>query len=433
MNRYKTLMIILLNMFSAIGSVRAHDSLYMTMSGTPGEMWFLHSDPCEQIIGIEAAFSLRHSSDYGRTWSIPREDLGGFVACNRKTNTLTTPFYEENEDGDLLVTHDNFATHEIWRGRCHGSGHTWLPDTTAMLAFSYNFGAYSFDSLRTYVYPRRINEHNNIRLLERNSSIGWSTNDMLTYSHTIGEDPDILRFYMSTTYADTFATMSECDYDEFMDYSERENWTNSYLELIRGASPGEVYMMKVGAIWYEGYFLKFKVSQDSMRTWSDEWTSCPGPDYQWHYDRDIQWKRYAVKSGWEPGELYVYLYETRTSDVPRVDLFRTQDFGQNWTKMYSSIDDVAVDEEVVVSDAAENIMIWPNPGNGRFTFIAPPEITQFRVYNTLGREVMRRELDETAGNGYLTIDMTGKSSGVYFLEVIEKNAARKTKNFILNK
>jgi Pregnancy-associated plasma protein-A/Secretion system C-terminal sorting domain len=85
-----------------------------------------------------------------------------------------------------------------------------------------------------------------------------------------------------------------------------------------------------------------------------------------------------------------------------------------------------------VSDlfASQNVAVFPNPGNGRFTLqfqSARRGTYHVSVTNTLGQDVYRNVLADFAGSFDGVIDLSGNSAGVYFLRITdgEKQFSRK--------
>ncbi|WP_435416625.1 T9SS type A sorting domain-containing protein [Polaribacter aestuariivivens] len=72
-----------------------------------------------------------------------------------------------------------------------------------------------------------------------------------------------------------------------------------------------------------------------------------------------------------------------------------------------------------------NLMLQPNPVNDKLTFTVSVEITKIEIYNSLGKLV-----SETNKNLNNKVDVSGLSSGNYFLKLHSKNNKTTIKKFI---
>jgi len=364
----------------------ALESHNLASSNVPGELWMLHWDPSPNY--WEHRSTIRYSSDYGYTWTTVHDS--GIEPCFHRINHILTISLPHDSGSSLLLTPDNFVTDTVW-SPILGVSHEWLPDTSAWIAYSSQRG-YSFDSLRTWQSSRwrGQDENHHFYSIEQYTCLGWSPGDMAS----LGSAYDSTAFYFSTSYADTFVVRGTLNLNGEGIYSSA---------IARGYAPGEVYYMD-----FDTDHLRTNVSLDTMMTW-EGWR--PLPDMQHYYGCFVEAER-----GWSPGEMFLMLYEYWNPDVPRIALWRTSDFGNTWTMVYSTIDDVSVVERPVELPSGE-IHIWPNPGNGVFKVSVPTSTVLIRLFNCLGREVL--SLHHRRENTVELIDLSRFSSGIYFLQTID--------------
>ena len=76
---------------------------------------------------------------------------------------------------------------------------------------------------------------------------------------------------------------------------------------------------------------------------------------------------------------------------------------------------VRIDPTSVNEDYAE-MTIAPNPTNGK-VFVKGENLKQVEVYNIVGQSVMTKKAEGNA----TTIDMSGLSSGLYFVHMMDQN------------
>lgn len=360
----------------------ALESQSITSSHQPGELWMRHYEPSPDF---RSRSTIRHSMDYGYSWETVYGNDGKRLSYHREQQKLAI-----SNGFNVILTDDNFQSDTTWVSRTLSSTE-WLPDTLAWAAFRWGRG-FSFDSLQTYEWPSWGGYDGDYQfyVLEQYTSLGWSPGDFITYGR--GNENEAV-FAFSTDFADTFAVRSVGALETESDYT---------TFLARGFSPGEMYCVDVS-----GYHHGFSVSLDTMATWS-EWIPLPNTDSDLYAGCLVETER-----GWHPGEWYFFLFdEWAGGNTPRIGLFHTGDYGSTWTLVYSTV------EEVAVADTAPRIEIHPitvhpNPGNGLFEIQSTQNFTDLRLYNSLGRLVMKLPVGQ--GKNVWSIDLTPYASGSYFL------------------
>jgi endoglucanase len=78
----------------------------------------------------------------------------------------------------------------------------------------------------------------------------------------------------------------------------------------------------------------------------------------------------------------------------------------------------------------DNIKIYPNPCKGIFTIemnTIQDEILEIKILNSLGREMIKKELKAQPGSYSISFDLTGYPSGIYYMQVLtgERNITKK--------
>ena len=96
-----------------------------------------------------------------------------------------------------------------------------------------------------------------------------------------------------------------------------------------------------------------------------------------------------------------------------------------------------VDEKDLLStadiDLINELSIYPNPSNGSFTIklnLRASEEVSIKAINSLGQEVLARELSGLSGANEYSIDMTAQVNGIYFLNVRAGNQSKNIKLYI---
>jgi len=96
-----------------------------------------------------------------------------------------------------------------------------------------------------------------------------------------------------------------------------------------------------------------------------------------------------------------------------------------------------VDEKVLLSiadiDLINELSVYPNPSNGSFTLklnLRASEEVSIKAINSLGQEVLARELSGLSGANEYSIDMTAQVNGIYFLNVRAGDQSKNIKLYI---
>jgi PKD repeat protein len=96
-----------------------------------------------------------------------------------------------------------------------------------------------------------------------------------------------------------------------------------------------------------------------------------------------------------------------------------------------------VDEKDLLStadiDLINELSIYPNPSNGSFTIklnLRASEEVSIKAINSLGQEVLARELSGLSGANEYSIDMTAQVNGIYFLNVRAGDQSKNIKLYI---
>lgn len=364
----------------APGLLSAAESRSITSSAQPGELWLRHY---ESSNSLDTESSIRHSSDYGRTWEIVYGNTGQELDYHRDLGVLAL-----GVRGNLLLTADNFETDTLWADRSFIETE-WLPDTLAWAAFKYSYG-HSFDSLQTFDWPRfgGFGGANHFFILPRLNALGWSPGDFSAY----GTVDDVPAFAFSTDFADTFQIRSVGELDVQDMYA---------CHLFRGVASGEMYLVDIS-----GRNHSFSVSMDTMATWS-AWQ--PLPESHAYLGCDVE-----IERGWFPGEWYYLVYDewAYTPEIPRVGLYHTADFGQTWNLVYSTIEDVFAAETPSVTEILP-ITVHPNPGNGLFEIHSTSSLSNISLFNSLGQLVM--SLPVQPDKRVWALNLTCHATGTYYL------------------
>lgn len=77
-----------------------------------------------------------------------------------------------------------------------------------------------------------------------------------------------------------------------------------------------------------------------------------------------------------------------------------------------------------------NFIIYPNPGNGRFTLQSNSNVSSIEIYDITGRKIFSKNLNGRQASEQINI--VGAPSGIYFVKVYEEQTS-KTKKLILRK
>lgn len=75
---------------------------------------------------------------------------------------------------------------------------------------------------------------------------------------------------------------------------------------------------------------------------------------------------------------------------------------------------------VSISLLSNSLEVFPNPSNGKFDVIISSfdeGIAELKVYSSLGKQMLSRELDTSFSNNRFSFDLTGYPSGIYYLKV----------------
>jgi hypothetical protein len=96
-----------------------------------------------------------------------------------------------------------------------------------------------------------------------------------------------------------------------------------------------------------------------------------------------------------------------------------------------------VDEKDLLStadiDLINELSVYPNPSNGSFTLklnLRASEEVSIQAINSLGQEVLARELSGLSGANEYSIKMTAQPNGIYFLNVRAGNQFKNIKLYI---
>lgn len=86
-------------------------------------------------------------------------------------------------------------------------------------------------------------------------------------------------------------------------------------------------------------------------------------------------------------------------------------------------------------DTENELLIYPNPGSGIFTIEAGNEnsqISSVEIFDSGGLLVKKKDFNNSFGILKVTLDLSNKPSGMYYLRIIERNKPF-TKNFVIEK
>jgi len=99
--------------------------------------------------------------------------------------------------------------------------------------------------------------------------------------------------------------------------------------------------------------------------------------------------------------------------------------GGNFASPYNSLAvwsaPLAIDQ---ISQNNENIVVYPNPSNGVFTFqssVVSRQSSVLDIYNMLGERVYAKQL--TTGNSPFTIDLSNNTSGIYLYRITTEDGS----------
>ncbi|MDQ3048260.1 MAG: T9SS type A sorting domain-containing protein [Bacteroidota bacterium] len=97
--------------------------------------------------------------------------------------------------------------------------------------------------------------------------------------------------------------------------------------------------------------------------------------------------------------------------------------GDSWI-LGLDVNTVSVKEESITSA----LKVWPNPGNGNYTFSGIEDGGLLRISDVRGQFIFSKTLDENEYN----LDISNHSAGLYFYQLIRKNGAVSEGKLILN-
>ncbi|MBI3502476.1 MAG: T9SS type A sorting domain-containing protein [Bacteroidetes bacterium] len=80
--------------------------------------------------------------------------------------------------------------------------------------------------------------------------------------------------------------------------------------------------------------------------------------------------------------------------------------------------------DIAENNFQNNISVYPNPSNGKFTFFIENEAQQshtIEIYNMLGEKIFSMSPSGVSSGGGLHLNLSDKPNGIYFLEVKSEN------------
>ena len=76
-----------------------------------------------------------------------------------------------------------------------------------------------------------------------------------------------------------------------------------------------------------------------------------------------------------------------------------------------------------------NVNLYPNPTSRYLNVESAEGISTVVVYNTIGQQVIRRDINATAAQ----LDLGNLAVGTYTLQILSANGEQATRKFIVNK
>jgi len=130
----------------------------------------------------------------------------------------------------------------------------------------------------------------------------------------------------------------------------------------------------------------------------------------------------AQQQGFEAGDEFVFkLYEARTGDeynlIPEFDLSQPGGGAMFTENGISVITDFKVSETGMSGGLTSDILIFPNPTNGRFTIQGVAENALIEIFDLRGQQI-QCEFGEI-GNG-IEINLSGRQTGIYIVRILSE-------------